>query len=1060
MGKSLSKIFKYTGITLVALLLILILIPFIFGDQIKTAVKDYINEEVNATVYFEDVGIGVFSNFPNLTVTLDKFGVLNKAPFEGDTLIDVEHFGVVVNLFSLFGDQYEVNKITLDEPYIHARVNKAGVANWDIMKASDAPAEAEVVEVDTSSASSLALSLNKYAISKGHVIYDDRSSDMYAEVYNLDHKGSGNFVGDQYDVDTYTHAEQVTFRMEGDNYLSKAKIDADLTVNIDNANSTYTLKENRVGLNELDLHFDGWVALKGDDVKMDLKLGTNQNSFSSILSMVPGMYTQDFGDIETDGTFKLDGWAKGTYNENSLPGFNMHLAVDNGTFHYPDLPSRIKDINFDVKVDCPSGDLNKLGINMPNFHALFGQNPIDARCVLSGLMTESYNIDATAKANLDLAELLTMFPMEGHELKGKFMIDGTAKGVYNEAAGKMPVVNAKMNLADGYYKTADFPSALSNMSMDGSMSSNGDLAASSLTVTQFHTEIDGDPIDAQLAVNNFDDPAYDLSAKGRLSLDKLNKILELEDTEMAGLLDMDLTTKGRLSAIEQERYLDLPTQGNVELTGFSYKSVDLPQGMKISRGKVSFDPQKLSIDQFNGQLGASPVSMTGYIDNYLAYAMLPDQNLTGRIELSSQRFNVNEWMVEEPVSEAQAEANEAPEEEVPMTAFEVPLGIDFIFNCNIDRVIYDNLNLDNLQGRVIMRDQKVTFEQLKFNTLGGNMRMSGSYATPDPTNPDVDLKMTLVNLDIGKTWKAVELVKTLAPVGKFMQGKINSSFDLKGKLTSEMFPNLATITSVGDLNILQGKLAGFKAMDMVADKLKLNKLKTLDVKDTKMLYEVKDGRVWVEPFDVPIGGGKMNVDGSHGLDQAMDYALDFDVPAGAAGAAAMQAVGNLIGKPAGDRFKAKVGLGGSVDNPKIKYVRSDGVESIKEEVMEKVDEVKEEVVEKVEEVKEEVKEKVDDAKEKAKAEAAKIVQEAENKAAQIRSEAKKQAQRLRDEANKAADDIEKSAKNPLEKIAKRKLADQTRKKGDKAAKKVEDEGDQKAEDLVNKAKQRADALLK
>lgn len=1070
MKKFIRRSLRVTGAILGILLLAIILIPLLFGEQIKTAVKDYLNDELNATVYFEDVGVSVFRDFPDITVSLDKFGVINKEPFAGDTLMNVEHFRVVVDLFSVFGDQYKVEEIQLDEPDIHVKVNKAGMANYDIMKESedDEAEEEEEEEEETESENNLKLALHDYEITQGHISYNDQPGDLFAEIVNLNHRGSGAFEGDVYDFETFTSADEVTVETGGTKYMNKMALEADLTVNIDNANSVYTLKENRIGLNELHLHFDGKVAMEGDDINTDLTFETNENQFSHILSMVPGVYTEDFDEMETDGTFSLDGYVKGTYNENSLPGFAVNLGVEKAYFQYPDLPEKVSDINFNVKADCPSGDLNKLAINMPNFHALFGKNPIDARLVLSGVMSESYNIDAMAKATLKLEELLKMFPMEGQDLKGTFTIDGTAKGVYNEAQGKMPAVNATMSLVEGYYKTEDFPSAISNMALDAKMSApSQELSSASLDVTKFHAEIDGDPIDATLQVNDFDAVNYALNATAKLNFDKLAKILEMEDTEMRGKMDLVLETSGNLAAIEAERYADLPTSGSLKLTEFFYRDSDIPQGVAITRGDMNFTPQKMAITTLLGRIGSSPMDITGSFDNYLSYALLPDEQLTGRMSFRSTKFNVNEWMVEEEEATPQPEAAEAPEEEVEMVAFEVPKGIDFTFDCAITRVLYDNLTIDNLRGQLIMRDQKIMFKELAFKTLGGSMVMNGSYATPDPASPDLDLNYRLTGLDIAETWQTMQIVQDIAPIGKFVQGKLNSSLTLKGKLLPDMTPDLASLTSVGDLKILNGTLAGFKGLDKVADKIKLKQFKELTLNDTKVLYEIHDGRVWIDeksPIEIPLANGKMVTEGSHGLDQTMDYNMDFDIPAGAAGTAAMQAVGGLINKDLGDRFKVAVGLGGTVDEPKITYVRSEKGESVQDELKDQIEDVKEDVKEqldeKKEEVKQEVQDQVDDAKEKAKAEAEKIMREAEAQAQRIRDEAKKTAQKTRDEANKKADEIEASAKNPLEKAAKKKLAKKTRDTGEKTAQKIEEEGDQKAQKVIDDARKKADALLK
>ncbi len=1063
MKKFLTRALKITGITTLVLLIVIILIPFIFGKQIKKAVTDYINKEVNATVYFENVGIGVFSNFPNLTVSLDKFGVVGKDDFKGDTLIDVERLGVVVDLFSIMGDKYKVNKLTLDAPRIHAQVNKAGKANWDIMKPSTDTVVVDTAAADTSSASALALQLSAYSINNAQLIYDDRSSDIYLKIDNLNHKGSGDFADDSYDFDTYTSADTVTFEMGGTSYLHKGKIDADLTVNIDTKNSIYTLKDNRIGLNDIELKFDGWVSMKGDDIGMDLKFGTNQNTFKSVLSMVPGMYTKDFSNIDTDGTFELDGSVKGTYNEKSLPGFKVHLGVVNGRFKYPDLPEEVKDINFDFKADSPGPTLDNLKIEIPKFHAMLGKAPIDARLLLTGLTKANMFIDASLKASLNLEDLLKMFPMEGQDMKGKFTVDGTAKGTVNTTAGTFPVVNASMKLENGYYKTVDFPSAIDKMSMIADMKCPGtNIAEAVLNVTQFHAEIDGEPLDATLSARNFDNVAYNATAKGKLNLEKLNKIYPMEGTTMAGLLNLDITTSGVLSDIEAGNYANLPTSGSLDISKLSYKDGDIPQGITIDDGRITFTPQKLNIERYSGKVGRSPVNITGSLDNYLAYALLPNQKIKGEMNLVSSSFDVNEWMTEDPTPAASAPAAsaQAATEDVPMEVYEVPSDIDFTLNCVINKVLYDNMTLDNMTGQVVLRDSKVSMNNLLFNTLGGNFKMNGGYDTKNAKAPAIEFGLNIANLDIKKSYETFVLIKSFAPIAKFVNGKFGTGFTLTGKLLSDMSPDLNSINIMdGIATITDGTLKGFKAMDMVADKIKIGALRELKIANTKIFFKVANGRLEVEPFDVPIGKGKMVVKGSNGLDQSMAYDLAFDVPTGVAGAAAMSAVGSLIGKPMDPNanFKVSVGLGGTIDAPKITYVKNANGEGVQDLVTDKIEEIKNKAVDTVKAV---VANVVNDAKDKAKAEAAKIIAEAEKAAAKIREEGKTAADKVRAEANKRADDVEKSAKNPIEKIAKKKAADVIRKEGGDGAAKVQKEADDKAAKLLADARAKSDALLK
>ncbi|MCK7556927.1 AsmA family protein [Chitinophaga sedimenti] len=89
MKLKLKKIFKWTGITFVVLIALLIAIPYFFKGKIMAKVKEELNKQLNAKVDFKDVDISLIRRFPRLAVALKEFSVTGVAPFEGDTLVAV-----------------------------------------------------------------------------------------------------------------------------------------------------------------------------------------------------------------------------------------------------------------------------------------------------------------------------------------------------------------------------------------------------------------------------------------------------------------------------------------------------------------------------------------------------------------------------------------------------------------------------------------------------------------------------------------------------------------------------------------------------------------------------------------------------------------------------------------------------------------------------------------------------------------------------------------------------------------------------------------------------------
>src|SRR5690349_10053741 len=127
------KILKITGITLILLIGILFAAPFIFKGKIISIVKSEINKNINAKADFKDASLSFFRHFPKVSLALENLQVTGNGEFAKDTLISAGEIDVAVNLFSVIsGSDMKIYSINVNNPRIHAIVNKEGKANWDI----------------------------------------------------------------------------------------------------------------------------------------------------------------------------------------------------------------------------------------------------------------------------------------------------------------------------------------------------------------------------------------------------------------------------------------------------------------------------------------------------------------------------------------------------------------------------------------------------------------------------------------------------------------------------------------------------------------------------------------------------------------------------------------------------------------------------------------------------------------------------------------------------------------------------------------------------------------
>jgi uncharacterized protein involved in outer membrane biogenesis len=182
------------------------------------------------------------------------------------------------------GKDYTIYAVNLDQPRIHALVNKDGVANWDIAKKDST---ANSTSADTSS---FKMNLQHYAIKDGYVLYDDASSNMRTEIVGLNHEGSGDFTSDLFTLQTKTSAEQVSFDYSGIPYLSHANTSIDADLQVDNKTSSINFKTDKITVNNLRIAAEGLFQMLSDGYNMDIKFNSPSTDFKDILSLIPSIY--------------------------------------------------------------------------------------------------------------------------------------------------------------------------------------------------------------------------------------------------------------------------------------------------------------------------------------------------------------------------------------------------------------------------------------------------------------------------------------------------------------------------------------------------------------------------------------------------------------------------------------------------------------------------------------------------------------------------------------------------------------------------------------------------
>ncbi len=418
----LKKVLKISGISLLVIIIALAVAPFLFKDKIKEMVMKSLNESVDAKIAVGDVGLSLFKSFPNANVSLENLSVINKAPFEGDTLFYAGELNLKMSVKELLKDATEtinLESIAAENSMVNIIFNKDGIGNYDIALKN------QEEDNKPSDSKPFALNIQDYEVENLRFTYTDEASQINMILDSINHTGKGNFAAQKLDLDTKTDAK-FSFTMEKNQYMKNVAVSLEAVLGIDLDQSKYEFKNNKALINQLPLEFDGFIQMVEAGQVYDLKFKTPTSSFKNFLGLVPEAYSGDINKVKTSGDFTVSGVVNGTLTETTIPKFNIEIASNNAMFQYPDLPKAVKNIIIDTHIVNETGNMNDTFVNLNNLSFAIDQDVFNAKATIKNF--ENANVNAELKGIINLANVSKAYPVQlDKPLSGILKADITTK---------------------------------------------------------------------------------------------------------------------------------------------------------------------------------------------------------------------------------------------------------------------------------------------------------------------------------------------------------------------------------------------------------------------------------------------------------------------------------------------------------------------------------------------------------------------------------------------------------------------------------------------------------
>lgn len=731
------KALKIIGISFLVLILFLLIAPFLFKGTLEKQVKKAINNNLNAQVEWNDLGLSLIRSFPDAQLRLNDVSVINNEPFAGDTLVAAKTIYLNMGIPQLFksGDKpLSINELGLKSALVNVKVNKDGVANYDITKESgDAQQEKSEEE------KGMTLDVKHYEIKDSRIAYADESSQIYLMLNDFNHEGTGDCSSDVSTLRTKTKT-LLSFKMEDSQYFENTALGLDADIQMDLNNMKFSFKENRALINQLALSFDGYLQMVNDHQELDISFTTPTSDFKNFLGVIPKEYITQLDQVKTSGKFEVDGRLYGIIDEQHIPKMDIAMKATDAYFKFPDLPKAVDNINFDATLTNSTGLMKDLNMDLSHLNFQIDQDIFSGKGSFKDL-TGNMDAQLSAKGRLNLANINQAYPLETEmalngildaDLTATFKMDDIEKEKYENIKS-----SGSASLRDFKYASEDFahPVEISRASLKFNPS-NVDLQEFDMKMGETDAQIKG-------SIQNLMGYVFkDQPIKGNFNVSSktfsVNDFMVSEEASSADKSDDKTSPKKETKTAESGEAIKIPAFLDVNLNFNANRVLYDNLTLANAKGALSIKDEKATLHNISADIFGGSIALNGSVSTKTEtpkFDMKLDLNKIGivqsvnEMELLRSLAPITQAMVGDLSTQINL-SGDLTKDFSPIYSSLTGSGLAEILNAHIERgqmsfvsnlneklnfIDVDKLNLKNITTKFTFRDGGVDFQPFHFN---------------------------------------------------------------------------------------------------------------------------------------------------------------------------------------------------------------------------------------------------------------------------------------------------------------------------------------------------------
>ena len=482
------------------------------------------------------------------------------------------------------------------------------------------------------------------------------------------------------------------------------------------------------------------------------------------------------------------------------------------------------------------------------------------------------NLQVEAK-NANLKSITSLLPdrlnknLKPYKSKGNIHFKGSVKGAVSRS--QSPAIDISFDCADASFYHPKYKKTIEAVSFKGHFS-NGkqrNQRSTTLVLEDITGILEKRIFSCNLSIHNFEDYYLKCNFTGVIDINSALAFYPIKKLKKAGgIADFDISIEGSLNDFKRVKTIPkVKTLGKVDFKDFSFHLEGSKLPFKGLNGRFIFNNNNITINNLWGSVGDSHFHLNGFLKNIIAFLAFEDQTVGIEADLKSHFVDLDELL------SSDLSYRESTAKQNAQYTFKISPYLQLAFNCDIDLLKFRRFRGRHIQGRLIVREQKVDAQNVRLNTAGGQVYVDGSVNAQKETTVQVGMKAGFRAIHIDSLFYIFENFNQTFLIDRHLKGQVYADVAADMLFDDKLRLNVDRLVTQVDISIKNGELNNFEPMQRLSKYVEEESLTHMRFADLANQVFVKDKKVFLPAMTVVSNVSSIQIHGTYTFDHHISY---------------------------------------------------------------------------------------------------------------------------------------------------------------------------------------------